>query len=650
MQRDLAPRIAVVLGYVCVAIAFSWPLPLAMTSALTGPPGGDTGVYLWNQWVFQHEAFTHQTNPFGTNEILSLTDRVDLSQHNYTVFLNVLAMPFIPLFGVVTSFNLVLLLTQVLTALCTYALARRVTRAARSEAWLAGLMFAWCPALVARSTGHFSLVAAAALPAFLLCLIRADRSRRIRDAALAGLCMAWAGLSDAYYAVYCLLIAGAYVFARVIHVQLSAGAAPAPLRWVLNVLIVSVGGLVVGLLAGPVGRFEIFGIPVSVRGLYTPVFLLTLLVLIRVAVQLRPHVTLERYWSPAAARALIIGVIACAGPLTPVIYGLGERLVDGRFVSPPTLWRSSPRGVDLLALVEFNPNHALARMVDDRQAADAAAFPEYTAALSLVALAVVAFAVWRANYRPRAGWIWLTAGFAALSLGPFVHVAGVNTYVPGPWALLRYVPILDAARTPTRFSIVAALGLSILLAGALAALGRRYPRQRRVIVATVGAVLVFELLPAPRTLYSASVPAFYHTIANDPRPVRVLQLPFGVRDGTFTAGNFSAKSLFYQTIHGKRLLGGYLSRISAKRLKAVRSQPTLDALVIMSEGGTLSPPHAAWIRSRGPGFIERANIGYVVVDEAQTPRHLVEFVMGAWNLTEVARDQGMVLYVPRVVP
>jgi hypothetical protein len=208
------------------------------------------------------------------------------------------------------------------------------------------------------------------------------------------------------------------------------------------------------------------------------------------------------------------------------------------------------------------------------------------------------------------------------------------------------VPLIDAARTPTRFAIVAALGLAILFAGALAALGRRYPQRRRAIVAVTGLLLLFELVPAPRTLYSASVPAFYHDIAKDPRRVRVLHLPFGVRDGTFTAGNFSARYLFYQTVHGKPLIGGYLSRISSSRVSAVRSQPTLDALIIMSEGHQLAPPHAEWIRARGRGFIERANVGYVVVDESRAPRHLTEFVIDAWQLTEVARDAGMVLYRP----
>jgi hypothetical protein len=648
MHRDWTPRFAVAFGYLCVAIAFSWPLPLYLGTAVTGDPGGDTGVYIWNQWVFQHELLVERANPLRTDHILSTTERVDLSQHNYTVFLNLIALPLIPLLGVVTAFNLVLLIVTVITALCTYALARRVTSATRVEAWLAGLAFAWCPALVARSVSHFSLVAAAPLAAFILCLVTADRTRRARDAALAGLCLAWAGFSDPYYAVYCLLIAIGYIAARVVPISFSSAAAsPAPLRWALNIAIVSVAGLVIGLLVGPGGRFDILGIPISVRGLYTPVFLLTALLVARLLVEVRPHLSgASAQWSPAAMRAIVIGGLACVGPLSPVLYGLGERIVDGRFVAPPTLWRSSPRGVDLLGLFECNPNHVLARAFKDHQLTEGV-FVEYTAALSLVALAVVGVAVWRGGYRPRAGWVVLTVGFAALSLGPFIHVAGANTYIPGPWAVLRYVPLIDAARTPTRFSIVAALGLAIMLAGALAALGRRFPKHRRLVAATVGVLLVLELVPAPRTLHSAAMPSVYQTIAADPRPVRVLQLPFGVRDGTFAVGDFSARYLFYQTGHGKQLIGGYLSRISPKRVQEVRAQPTLDALVIMSEGGTLTPPHAAWIRSRGPTFIERANVGYVVVDETRTPAQLVDFVIDAWALEEIGRDGALALYRPR---
>src|SRR5690349_12918235 len=153
MRRALAPQLAVVLGYVLAALAFSWPLPLHLATHLTGDPGGDTGVYVWNQWVFHEELMTGH-NPMATGKILSLTSRVDLTQHNYTPFLNVLALPLIPLIGVIASFNSVFLIVCVLNALAMYGLARRATGASRVEAWLAGLVFAWSPLMIARTTGH----------------------------------------------------------------------------------------------------------------------------------------------------------------------------------------------------------------------------------------------------------------------------------------------------------------------------------------------------------------------------------------------------------------------------------------------------------------------------------------------------------------
>ena len=107
MRRAVAPPLAVVLGYVLAALAFSWPLPLHLATHLTGDPGGDTGVYVWNQWVF-HSELTTGHNPLATEKILALTSQVDLTQHNYTAFSNLLALPLISWLGVITSFNVVL--------------------------------------------------------------------------------------------------------------------------------------------------------------------------------------------------------------------------------------------------------------------------------------------------------------------------------------------------------------------------------------------------------------------------------------------------------------------------------------------------------------------------------------------------------------
>jgi hypothetical protein len=635
-----------VVGYVLAALAFTWPLPLHLGTHFTGDPGGDTGVYVWNQWVF-HQELTTGHNPLATEKILSLTSRVDLTQHNYTAFLNLLALPLISALGVVTSFNVVFLFVTVLNALAAYGLIRHATAANRFEAFLGGLVFGWAPAMIARTAGHFSLVAAAALPAFLWALINAERSRSTRHAVLVGLCMAWAALSDAYYGVYCLMIAIVYVTTILLRVTRAAQPVRRPRLWLLDVLIVCFGGLIAGLVLGRGGQFTLLGVPVHVRSLYNPVLILTALVIVRFVLWWRPHIELPTP-GPSPIKALVIAALACAGPLAPVLYGLNERIAEGRFVAPTIFWRSSPPGVDLLSFVTPNPLHPIVRLfTPDPLAVRPTHFVEYTASLSLVAIAIVALAMWRVRYRPRAGWLIITIGFALLALGPFIHVAGSNSYVPGPWALVRYAPGFGLARMPSRFTIVALLGLAVLTAGGLAAIGERWPRRRRLIGAIAACLLIFELWPAPRTLYSAEVSPVYDRIAADSRDVRVLVLPFGVRDGTWETGNFRPRSQYNQTRHGKALIGGYLSRISPKRVEKMRTQyPTLDALIKLSENTPLDPSVKSVLDERGDRLVKQGNIGYVVIDERFIPPERAALVIRTFKLREVQRDRHLALYQP----
>ena len=85
-----------------LALAFSWPLTLRLGTHLTGPADGDTGVYIWNQWVFQRELLERHRLPLFTTEIFSLTRPANLSLHNYTLFQDLVALPLSRVFDVVT--------------------------------------------------------------------------------------------------------------------------------------------------------------------------------------------------------------------------------------------------------------------------------------------------------------------------------------------------------------------------------------------------------------------------------------------------------------------------------------------------------------------------------------------------------------------
>jgi hypothetical protein len=270
---------------------------------------------------------------------------------------------------------------------------------------------------------------------------------------------------------------------------------------------------------------------------------------------------------------------------------------------------------------------------------------ENVASIPLVALIVIGAAI-GAQWRPSRIWIAVTAAFGLLALGPFVHVAGFNTHIPGPWAFARYVPVIRLARTPARLSIVVMLGVAMLFAAALSHLGDRWPRRRRLLLSAMALAVLFELSPVPRPLYSASVPAFYTRVALDPRDVTLMELPVGVRDGTSSVGDFTARSQFFQTVHGKPLVGGYLSRVSRKRIAQLRQDPLLDALITLSEGGNLDGVREAALVERGPEFIRRGRIAYVVIDNDRTPPPLRDFAVRALHLQHVAAEGSYDLFVP----
>ncbi|MQA30409.1 MAG: hypothetical protein GEU82_11330 [Luteitalea sp.] len=638
------------LGYVVIALLFAWPLPRQLTTHLTGAPDGDTGVYVWNLWVFQHELLDHRSVPYFTEKIFASTGRANLSLHNYTAFANLLALPFVRTLGVVPTFNAIYIFLTVLTAYSMFLLAWRLTGGDATVAWLAGVLFAWSPILVTRGMGHFSLVAAAPLPIFLLLLLRLREAATTRIAIGLGLTVAWATACDVYYGVYCLMLIGTYLtMLKVGFVRVG----PTPVRHAvassLDIFAISVGGLVVALLVSHGWQFTFLGRVVRMRSLYTPLLILTALMALRAAIHYRPVLRPLAAGRLRATIAVILGAGAVSATLmSPLLLAATERLRTGRFVQPRIFWRSSPPGIDLLAWAVPNPNHpfAPAALRDGLAQLTRDGYLENVASIPLVALAVILIAR-RAGWR--ASWLGLamTLGFGALALGPFLRIGGIDTHIPGPWALLRYVPVVGLARSPSRFAVVATMGVAILFAQALHALVAGRSTGRRFILALTGVLLVAELLPAPRTLYSATIPSVYDVIAADPSEnAHVLELPFGLRDGTMTVGRATSRPQFHQTAHGKAILGGYLSRVSEKRIEDVRRDAVMNALLQFSEGKSLSAEQADRVRNEWPAFVRRVSIRYLVVDTERASPALRTFVVSTLKLQRLRADAGYELYRP----
>ncbi len=491
-------HLAALAAYAVLALGLSWPLPLRLSTHLTGDPGGDTGVYVWNLWHFRHELMQGR-DPYYTSALFVPTGRADLALHNYTVFTNLLSVPLQPRLGLIATFNVLYLTLGVLNAYAMFLLARRVSGNV-AGAWLAGVLFAFSPFLTARGTAHFSLVAAVPLPVFLLLLKKLKETLRARYAVGAGLTLAWALYCDPYYAVFCVLIAAANLGYTMLRVTREPGAQPprAVLR-VLDGLVLILVALAAWIAVAGGTDLRSGGVQIEIRSVNTPMLLSVLILALRLTLSLSLRSRVEpdlpfRTWAGLGA----VGVIAASLALLPFLHAVATLIADGEFVSPRIYWRSSPRGVDALAFFMPNPNHRLfgGPGHDWLQRERLDGFAENAAALTLAAPAVILLGFWHRRRALPARWAFFGVFFGLLAMGPFVWVGGVNTWIPTPWAVLRFVPGIGLVHSPGRFAVVVMTALSVLFALAVTELRRRHSRHRRLITAAMGAALLFELAPS----------------------------------------------------------------------------------------------------------------------------------------------------------
>ncbi len=631
-------------AYALLVCAAAWPLSIHLQSVLPGDPSGDTGVYVWNFWVFRYELLVEHANPLWTSRILYPGAPIDLALHNYTIFQDAIGLALAPLAGLVGAFNLTWLLMQALSGLGVFLLARRQT-GRDSIAWLAGALFACSPTLIARSMAHQSLVAAGPLAFFMFFVLRAADRRTLLDALLAGVCAAWAAVCDAYYGIYCIPL---LVWVGVMRLSRwephLAPDRPNPLGTFVTALMMLPIAIISFIVVTGGGRLELLGLSIHMRTLYTPMLVLTVLIIVRVLLALHGRGR-WRIAEPIDRFRLVqlgAGAFVCAVLLAPLINVARIRVQSGGSLQEPVMWRSSPPGVDALSFLVPNPNHPLApQAFRDFLTPRPDMYPENVASIPYVAMVIIGLALSR-KPRPKV-FVALAIFFGLLALGPFITIGHVNTHVPGPWALLRYFPILGSARTPARFVIPMMIAVAVLFAWALERIAAR-PRT----VAVVAVALAVELLPVPRLTASASVPGVYSTIAADRDDVSVLELPFGIWDGRSQVGFPNVATQYYQTTHEKRLIGGYLSRVPRRRTREHLRFPTLRLLTRLSERPAVVEPNLREAaRQDARHFIRQAKLRYVVIDTRLASADLRREAIDLLELRLVRSDGMLELYRTR---
>ena len=93
-------------------------------------------------------------------------------------------------------------------------------------------------------------------------------------------------------------------------------------------------------------------------------------------------------------------------------------------------------------------------------------------------------------------------------------------------------------------------------------------------------------------------------------------------------------------------MAGICRACSSESKSEVRRIDMIDALIVLSEGGTISPERDAALVASGPMFVHDANLGFVIVDRLRSSPALVDFAIRALRLQRVEVDGNFELYEP----
>jgi len=633
-------------GLLCLlAIAWTFPLILHLSSSIPGAPG-DNLSFLWNSWWAREFVQRRAGSVFLTDKLFAPFG-IDLVQNTHTVLPALASATVFGTFPLVTAHNLTMLASLTANGVGAYALAFDRLRD-RTAAIVAGLLFAGSPYLAIHALGHVNLINAWGIPLFALAFIRALERNSWVAALMTGMVAAAIAYTDYYYLVYCAALSVILVASetttwpfRTRPSRLSGG-----LRTALLFLFAVDVASVVFIAASGGFEIEVGGIKLIARSATNLLTAGWILIAIYAFARVRPsvHVEVDRI---ALNRCLkqfgVTWGIALLGML-PIAVHAWSLWKAGDYVSPPASWRSGPGGVDLATLVLGNPlNPVTGGVTRGLYARFDVDMMEESAWLGVAPLMLL----WSARRflmrdRESRRWIWIAALFFIFSLGPWLHVAGLNTGLVLPQNLLARVPVISNARIPGRAIVVVMLALSLACGAALARLSGS---RRRLVAAITVFVMMIDFLPAPFQLTRTDVPSIYRRFAAASSDTVVCALPLGVRDGLSSLGAFDQYDLLYQTTHRHPILGGFSARIPHDLRQQYIEAPVIRSLLSLSAGRSIDPGDRTLTRAETIDALRRFHIRYVLLNVETAPTELANYVRARLPLALDAHQDGRELYL-----
>ncbi len=245
--------------------------------------------------------------------------------------------------------------------------------------------------------------------------------------------------------------------------------------------------------------------------------------------------------------------------------------------------------------------------------------------------------------RRRSSLIWLLSGalWMSLAAGPTLLLNGVPyPNIPMPYRLVGTVFPVSAIRAPDRFNLLAVLSLSVA-----AGIGAAYLwERRRWILGVLGLLALSEYLCSPLPMWELPPAShFYEVMAQDEADYGVVDYPMGYTN--------SKMWLYHQTLHGKPMVEGHISRYTPEDYAYISSQPLLQALYQSAEWPIRVPPTQfsgaqVPLPRLGPALRSLAtdDVRYVLVHKSGLDSTVREHFRRVLPILPIYQDQALAVY------
>ncbi|MEQ8169572.1 MAG: hypothetical protein ABRQ38_11815 [Candidatus Eremiobacterota bacterium] len=283
----------------------------------------------------------------------------------------------------------------------------------------------------------------------------------------------------------------------------------------------------------------------------------------------------------------IILIIFLAGILSfPYIYAFSSE--GERYFSFNSLSFSSDYSADLMSFISpssFNPfwGEKLKRLNVDFNRS------EHFLGYTVIIILIYGF------IRVKKERFWLVAAmiFLLISMGPTLKIMGktgesifyfpvddLKVTVPLPYIILYYCfPVI---RNPGRFTLLTVLSMAIFVSFSLKEFFSKtcYSKILITVLLTVFILIEFSIT---MPLIDSKVPQIYYSIGKEKEDFTVLDIPVFIADGWHHIGVYNHRTMYYQTVHNKKILNAYLGRLPDSFFYYYSNIPVIGTIIALEE-------------------------------------------------------------------